>query len=768
MQLQVHKNKGKKDMKFIQYFSKRILTFCAFALLLPSATVSQAAIWDTFKQKAESVAGKVGGAVKKGAQEFGGTVAGKLKELTSTAASKIKGGLSSALDKVRRLGPAAVVSQLQNQVENLGNKVSYMANCMLKGTCSQSERAAFIGISVLVLALTTATVGVTLTVAATSKEVDAVVATTSEEVKGWGPQAIFQRLTNTVNNFKQSLASLRTGILKKQLTRGQKKFLYGTALSIAALVTIAIGVGVGSYVYAQKKEAERQRLAAEEKIEMPREKPMPTNQPTDASAQELAKPIIIGGIAAAAGNFGKLFDKVIRVDESGKNIFQRTFKTVKAKLDEKTELAKKALAAVGEKKNELVAKSKKAYEEAVNSANELIAQVKGAGNEFINKALKDLFDIDYNDVKKAVGTFNASLADLSPKLASLGSIPTWNQLTAVQTNWNAVQTKGYALWNNLSSFLMQLAGRKKDREGWWGYLGYGTPQEESKEKRAELLKNYPLAFKFDYLLDIYPKFLLSVKNTNVAAAGNAAEQVLDQTGKIFQDVANIYSEAGIWGRMLLTNEMITPLRNIGGYMRDVGKNLKEFANNKPLAQLIKELPQQLAETPIKEWITRFVWAPLESLSRIKDITQTQIPQMIEANEQLQKALQQTTALSNTFMIHSANMWTFIQQTMVQELSKKPFQNYLNVAKQAVLKEATISKELFNDVILYTAGIVNYLSKLLNPLISMVENVNAILDKELITSENIAKLRDSATQLKAMTNELARLRNAAKAHLGIGR
>lgn len=231
--------------------SRKLSFILVGSIALSSVGITHPQEW--FKKTYKSAKETVG----KAATQFGGAVTGKLKEFASATASRVKGGLSSAFDRVRRLGPAAVVSQLQSQVEKLGKKVGDMANCMIKQEkCSQTERVAFIATAVFVLALTAATVGVTLTVAATSKEVDSVVATTSEEVKGWGPQAVFQRLTNTVSNFKQSLASLRTGILKRQLTRGQKKFLYGTALSIAALVTIAIGVGVGSYVYAQKKQPE--------------------------------------------------------------------------------------------------------------------------------------------------------------------------------------------------------------------------------------------------------------------------------------------------------------------------------------------------------------------------------------------------------------------------------------------------------------------------------------------------------------------------------
>ena len=42
----------------------------------------------------------------------------------------------------------------------------------------------------------------------------------------------------------------------------------------------------------------------------------------------------------------------------------------------------------------------------------------------------------------------------------------------------------------------------------------------------------------------------------------------------------------------------------------------------------------------------------------------------------------------------------------------------------------------------------------------------MLGKELVTESNLSKLKQSAAQLKAMTSEIARLRNAAKASLSI--
>jgi len=251
-----------------------------------------------------------------------------------------------------------------------------------------------------------------------------------------------------------------------------------------------------------------------------------------------------------------------------------------------------------------------------------------------------------------------------------------------------------------------------------------------------------------------------------ARHGATAEQALSQTGQTFQDLADIYSQSGVWGRLLLTNEMIDPLISIGGYMKTVGKNLQEFTASQPLQQLTKQLPQELNATSVGSWFKAVAWHPAATISGVKEIVSKLTPQMLSAQAQLFDSLKKATDLSNTFIQHSNNMPAFIKQTIVTELSQKPFQNYLNVAKQAVAKEAKISKELFNDVILYTAGVINYFEKLLTPLIETIEHLNTMLGKELVTESNLSKLKQSAAQLKAMTSEIARLRNAAKASLSI--
>ena len=113
------------------------------------------------------------------------------------------------------------------------------------------------------MALTAALIGLTIGVAATSKEVDEQVHVVSQEVKGWAPNAVFIRLNNTLAKFKQSLLNMQTCLLKRKCTKTQKKVLYATAGTVAALATIAVGVGIGSYIYAEHK---RKKEAAAEEV----------------------------------------------------------------------------------------------------------------------------------------------------------------------------------------------------------------------------------------------------------------------------------------------------------------------------------------------------------------------------------------------------------------------------------------------------------------------------------------------------------------------
>ncbi len=185
----------------------------------------------------------------------------KLPGLIGKARSQVKGSLASAYQKVRGLKAETVINKLLENVTKLGNQIGKIKTCMLSGEgCSPGERAAFYATAITILALTAVVVGFTITVAATSKEPDQelnkAIESTSKEVEGWKPAAVFQRLKNKLASFKQNLLAMKQCLIKRKCTKQQKRALYGTAAGIVALVTIAIGIGVGANNYTQKQEKE--------------------------------------------------------------------------------------------------------------------------------------------------------------------------------------------------------------------------------------------------------------------------------------------------------------------------------------------------------------------------------------------------------------------------------------------------------------------------------------------------------------------------------
>ncbi len=476
------------------------------------------------------------------------------------------------------------------------------------------------------------------------------------------------------------------------------------------------------------------------------------------AAEELAQKITVEPIEPGKGAFGKLFDKVIKVEVSGNNIFQRTYAQVKKNLEEKSALALKALSAVGEEKKKLIEKAKNQYQEALEAANNLLSKVESGTGEFINMALKSLFDINYKDFQKAVSQFRQSLTHLWPHIEILQLQQTWQPIYAVTNNWYAVQKKGYSLYNNLGELLSQLRQRTKERDGYWGFLGYRT--ENTPKVTKQLNIKYPLTGKLNALLAIYPKLITSINTLDLKTIGQTTQNTLNQSAEIMSSVSRIYG-ASLLAKVLLTEDMIMPLKPISNYMKKVGEEIDKFTSGKPFKNLAKVLPATIAEAPLKNWFTSLAWHPVNTVNQVKMITNELFPCMIKANGQLMDAIQKTTNLSNTFSEHATNMPLFIKQNIIEELKQKPFQNYLNVAKRAVMKEAKISKDLLNDTLLYAAGIVNYFTKLMTPLLETIEKGNEILSKALLDSDDIALMMSSNETLKLMMQELARMRNAIK-------
>ncbi len=524
---------------------------------------------------------------KRQAQKVGGAVSGTASKLASSASQGIKKNLGSTIDNVRRLGPAAVVSQLQKQTESLGNKVGYMTTCMLKGECSQAERAAFIGTSVAVLALTAAAVGATLTVAATSKEVEAATQKTSKEVENEKPANIFERLNNKVVSFKQSLASLREGILKKRLTRNQKRALYGTALSIAALVTIAVGAGVLSYVYAEKKKAEREAQATP----LPQaesETPAPTQTPAAilGNLKELAQEAKTR-IEEKMTPMQEYFAQKVVLD--GNNLLQTTASQAKALLKEKTQLAKEAIAAAGEKKEQLAKAAQEKLQKAHALANELKAKIATAGPDFFNKALEQVLHVKLEYIQPTIDKINEYTQRSMRAMEPLFRVRLMGQLTKLTEGINTVMEQVGELSGKWSEALNQLASRAT-----W-IKSHVRPEalggKSSAQIQAEAQVHYPLAAIADKLWNFYPEMMKSVNDFKLAGPGIIVQNYLKLTSTLLEYLAALNQATGTVGKAIISPQLSQALADVRQQLAELGQNIRTATAIKPV---LKDVPQSTA------------------------------------------------------------------------------------------------------------------------------------------------------------------------------
>ncbi len=213
-------------------------------LLLQSTAVSQATPWDTFKQKAKSA--------------------------TSNLTKKVGNAFESVTNKVLSFDKAKLFNTVQNKMASAGDRVRKIANCMMATgkECNVADRvilvatASFIFVSLMVLA------GSSIGVAARAKIVEEAKKDQDQQVKGWGPKQMAQRLSNMFSDGRNKFASLKDGIIKGQLTTSQRNFMIGLGASILGATLVLAAVLTGLAVYSKNQETkEAARIAAEQRAE---------------------------------------------------------------------------------------------------------------------------------------------------------------------------------------------------------------------------------------------------------------------------------------------------------------------------------------------------------------------------------------------------------------------------------------------------------------------------------------------------------------------
>lgn len=570
--------------------SKIILSFTATALLLSSTPVTQPTIGDTFR--------KAGSSIK-------ATFKAKLPGLVSKTYSRVRENLAPTFKKIKGWGKEAIIKSLQENVGRLGEQVGEIKDCMLFGfQCSAKQRAAFYATAITVLALTAAVVGFTITIAATSKEPDQdlnkAIEATSQDVQGWKPAAVFQRLENRLTTFKQNLLSMQQCLIKRQCTKGQKRALYSIAATIVALVTIAMGVGVGAYIYAEhKKGREKADLPGEP---IPEEEAIP-GEPTPKEPAPGEKPPRKEGFRPSFS-----FDET-PLQEGRLSKFQQFFRSKVQVAKEKAQSLKAAYQQIKRQVQEGVIRTSKA---AADKFLELVAKGKNFA-ELVQAVLEVNLATLHQSVQKAKGElslFKKSLSTKALKFRKGTFIDQFedfrNYIKGITDSIAFIKAAG----SSTTRALKRLADIKRKSVKYFEKKAAKLEAKgdaESKElaKKARMKIKVKMFLTKSNLESLYPTIIQKINELKIYQVGTFADGVLRGIASLLSAARSIHMNAGKVGLIVSQDNLQKGLQElryalVGADMQGgLVATIKKALSNRPIIVTNQPGAVDLAKSLVK-------------------------------------------------------------------------------------------------------------------------------------------------------------------------
>ena len=547
----------------MQKIAKKVFLYGSFFLMLNATTqVTHPAIGERIKAGFQKVAGKVTETLKE-----------KLPGLLSKTRSKVKDSLSSAYQKIKGLKAEAIIGSLMSNVDKLGTQVGEIKDCMLFGfgdTCSATKRAAFYATAITVLALSAAAVGFTITVATTAKEPDKDLALaidqTSQDVKGWSPEAIFQRLGNRLASFKENLLSMKQCLTKRQCTRTQKRMLYTTAGTITALVTIVIGIGVGSYIYAEYKKRKEAVLPGKTTTGLEPEV-TPEPKPTQAPPEKAVKPAFSFDESpmrrAPLSRFQKFFRSKIEIAKTGAQSLKDAYQTIKEKVRAGIIRTKEAAA---EQFQSLVDKGKSVVEKGRNFAT----------------LIQETLDTNIGKLQEAFATVKTQLNSLKNSIASksipFGAIEFKNKITALIDYGKNLGVNVDLVKSVKKSKLATIMGRDEKLirvklANLETLYTQGKVEKErvDKAKKELTIKQFTMRSNLE---KIYSELVSKVNGLELYRVGDFTDKVLHGLRGLLRATMTIHKTAGKIGIIVSQDNIQSSLEELITRTRRLGESIK--------------------------------------------------------------------------------------------------------------------------------------------------------------------------------------------------
>lgn len=631
--------------------------------------------------------------------------------LITTTRSSIKKGVNSAFAKIKNIKSDVVFDKLLENIQRLGGQVGKIKDCMLFGhQCSNAERAAFYATAVTILALTAVVVGFTIRVAATAQEPDEelkkAIETTSHEVKGWKPDAIFKRLTLKLTSFRQNLISMQQCLKTHKCTKAQKRTLYATAATIASLVTIAIGLGIGSYIYAKKKEEKRV-------VELPT---------MDEELKYLAIDPAQEPIKEPRSLYQQFLQKTIQIQERTGEFIQKTAEELKAILKEKRASAQEALKKTTSEvqKTELFQKAKEALQKAESIATHFLEQIKKID---ILDSIEQLLGIDFTQIKPAITDINKATADMMQRTAALFEVRLFgqlNEITAKVTQW---QEQGMELAKKKTELFTQWAQRQKGRLPVfnWQYLMWS--EADIKEYENE---KYSLAAKLDRLLAAYPQLVSMINGLDLATPGRMLNYALRDAATLLNHASQLKIIIGNKELFFLSSDIRTVLVTLNEQLIQLAGFIGSTTQMKPLIRAPVDIENVASvEASLWKFFTSFLWniaspqAFLDNIRQLPTLTQ----QMIDNNNKIYPLQEQLIKTINILTTTLYDVPTTVKTQFIDQIKQNSLRTIAHAptilrnitAKQLedIKNLVTTALELGNSIIEHLGNVLRYASELLN-------------------------------------------------------
>ncbi len=722
----------------IRIVSKKLSLFIVLALLMSTVQVSfpqEESRWERFK------AG-VGKTFKEAMPDIAKRFTGSIKDMAKSATSKIKSGVATTIEKVRTLGPKLLIPKTLEAIEKFGRQIGTISSCMLSGQgCSASERAAFIATATVVFVLTAALVGATIAVAATSKEIEAATEQTSEQVKGWSPAAIFQRLQNTTNSFKQNLLEMKTCILNRTCTKTQKRMLYGTAGTIIALSTIAIGLGIGSYIYAQKREAKinrqqeearkQQEIAAlQKKIEQAQ-----TDEERARAQEELRKKLEMAAFDdtptpadkwASLTKFQKLFRKNIDVVKGAATKLKALYNEIQQDIKNGTIKAK----------NQISEKFTKFIEQA--------KQFPGL--------VKQTLAVNIGKLKNTFSEFKGSLANLKNALSTswagkmLSLTKQFNSLNQYIKNMTHAMQHPRIKGQKLSYLENMLQIRKREFQA--GRISEKQVKQVEKDIEVKkFIKNNP--FK-----SFYPELVKKINELDLSPIGNVARTLLNGLSSLVAASRKIHTGAGKIGLVVSQPNIKQSLSKIESGLQSLGKHIESALSVRPLIVPSDLGTLGIAKAFLKAVKTNSFKFLRENLGIKKDL--------IAEFEPLGTTMEAIENNLARFSRQISNLKSSTKREFVARIKEAPIKNIPIAAKilrNALEKTVKTTKRTFSNLMIQTSQLLSGIAKIAPIPLKIVRDLNNYVETAIEKSFINKQFIESVVQM--ITNSLVNINQGVR-------